>query len=523
MKCPKCGKDVELQNRQAGVDENGKPIFNEYAICRDCKKQWNLDKQKAKKAANTNASNHIQSKEKVHVKTEDVKGLRPVPSGPADKQDQAVKKDQADKSQINKMVNTPRSNKSQTDKNQDSREGIRSGVKKSVPGPASVTENQVPAGQKTVARAAGSVRNPETPGRITAPVTKAQGVGAEPAAPVRNKASANKNGSVSSKNNSNSSSVSPNKKAAADIHPRRLNKKAEAGKPSEAYESQETSTKAPSVTRPASPARRAASQKNHVADPESAKNVSGSSPAPKRRANPVDTGCAKQETKEKGQRYGNIPPEKVRVKREKAVKNNYDDMLAADPNKRPVKKKRPASDEQTVSGRGPASASGSQKKKGTSAQPAKKSPVIKEEPKPKFYMPRIILGIISIIAFAFFAYKGFLAGLNNISSGKESMAGTVYIALALCMLVSGLLLLIMRKKHTIFAFVLPMIFYIGGAVFAFFKRADDGFLLYGAIASAVLAVIFIVLTIVSISGNGDDYDDYDDPFEDGFEDDFKDD
>ena len=45
MRCPKCGKDVELQNKQVGVDENGKPIFNEYAICRDCKKQWNLDKQ----------------------------------------------------------------------------------------------------------------------------------------------------------------------------------------------------------------------------------------------------------------------------------------------------------------------------------------------------------------------------------------------------------------------------------------------------------------------------------------------
>lgn len=37
MRCPKCGKDVELQNKQVGVDENGKPIFNEYAICRDCK------------------------------------------------------------------------------------------------------------------------------------------------------------------------------------------------------------------------------------------------------------------------------------------------------------------------------------------------------------------------------------------------------------------------------------------------------------------------------------------------------
>ena len=51
MKCPKCGKDVILQKKQVGVDENGNPVLNEYAICKDCKKQWNLDKQRAKKSA----------------------------------------------------------------------------------------------------------------------------------------------------------------------------------------------------------------------------------------------------------------------------------------------------------------------------------------------------------------------------------------------------------------------------------------------------------------------------------------
>ena len=51
MKCPKCGKDVILQKKQVGVDDNGNPVLNEYAICKDCKKQWNLDKQRAKKAA----------------------------------------------------------------------------------------------------------------------------------------------------------------------------------------------------------------------------------------------------------------------------------------------------------------------------------------------------------------------------------------------------------------------------------------------------------------------------------------
>ena len=48
MKCPICGKEVELQNKQVGTDASGTPVFHEYAVCRDCKKQWDLDKQRAK-------------------------------------------------------------------------------------------------------------------------------------------------------------------------------------------------------------------------------------------------------------------------------------------------------------------------------------------------------------------------------------------------------------------------------------------------------------------------------------------
>ena len=51
MRCPICGKEVELQKKQVGVDETGEPVFNQYAVCRDCRKQWNLDKRRAKKTA----------------------------------------------------------------------------------------------------------------------------------------------------------------------------------------------------------------------------------------------------------------------------------------------------------------------------------------------------------------------------------------------------------------------------------------------------------------------------------------
>ncbi len=49
MKCPICGNKLEIKNKQIGTDNSGDPVFNEYAVCRDCKKQWNLDKQRAKK------------------------------------------------------------------------------------------------------------------------------------------------------------------------------------------------------------------------------------------------------------------------------------------------------------------------------------------------------------------------------------------------------------------------------------------------------------------------------------------
>ena len=44
MQCPICKKDLEIKNKKIGENEAGEAIYNEFAICRDCKKQWNLDK-----------------------------------------------------------------------------------------------------------------------------------------------------------------------------------------------------------------------------------------------------------------------------------------------------------------------------------------------------------------------------------------------------------------------------------------------------------------------------------------------
>ena len=70
MKCPICGKELEIRNKQIGVTDNGEPIFNEYAICRDCRKQWNLDKQRAKKAAAKKAAQAAPAEKTVPVKKE---------------------------------------------------------------------------------------------------------------------------------------------------------------------------------------------------------------------------------------------------------------------------------------------------------------------------------------------------------------------------------------------------------------------------------------------------------------------
>ena len=65
MKCPICEKDVELQKKQVGVDEQGTPIFHQYAICRDCKKQWDLDKQRARKAGSAQSASAAAARQPV--------------------------------------------------------------------------------------------------------------------------------------------------------------------------------------------------------------------------------------------------------------------------------------------------------------------------------------------------------------------------------------------------------------------------------------------------------------------------
>lgn len=428
MKCPICGKDVELQKKQVGTSENGDPIFNEYAICRDCKKQWNLDKQRAKKMAARKAAEEKKAEsagkvsEKPPVQAAEKAPVKPVKKQSAESAGKTKASRQSEDRPVQKHVKKPKTDAASREIPESSDNGSAEPLKKKVP-------------------------------------------------------------------------------------------------------------------------------------------VSGKKPVKKRSEHPQEHN-ASHETTEEEQRYGNIPPEHVRAKKEKAVRKGYEDMLAAGEKKKPVKKKRVHPEEEAATEthkkpvtrkakshsdtddetpKRPVSKKSAVRKAAEEDESAKKEAVKKKSPKkeelrkkkpepepeieeddyddedyddiPRFKAVRIILGILSLAGFAFFIYKGFVTGLNGGSDGSAS--GTTYIILALCMLVAAILYLILQNRNTIFAFLLPMLFYLGSTVVAFLQRGADMQLLISAIASAVLAVLSLILAIAS--RGGDDYDeedeDYDDPFE----------
>ena len=391
MKCPICGKELELRNKQIGTNENGDPIFNEYAICRDCKKQWNLDKQRAKRAAAKKAAQE-----------------------------------------------------------------------------ASAKKNEASAQETTQTR---EVQIKEAASKKEAPVKKA--------APKQN---------------------APEAKAAPEgkTAPKR---KAPAGNP---------------AARQEKPVRKSSAQ-----DAEAAEK-----PAPKRRPRPVDETVSEEHAKKpvrrrrpeeagpaEEKRYSNIPSEKVRAKHEKAARKSYGEMLETGTiDKKAVnKKKKKQLEDETGE---------IKRNRNYEAEADEYDDDEYYDDDPRFRPLRIILGILSLIGFGYLIYRGFVTGLADTTEGGSASFGTTFIILALCMLVSALLYFIMQKKNTIFAFLLPMVFYLGGSIFAFLQRGEDLQMLIAAIACAVLAVISLILAVTSrVGGYDDEEEDYDDAFEDDYADD----
>lgn len=385
MKCPICGKDLDLQNKQIGTSENGDPIFNEYAICHSCKKQWNLDKQRAKKIAAKKAA-----EEKAKAEAE--------------------------------------------------------------------------------ARAAEEKAKAEAAARAAEEKAKAEA--AARAAEEKAKADA-------------AARAAEEKRAARREAKARARKEAIARLAADKGISEEEAER---ILKERARARKAAAQK-------------------------AATDATATDNSEE-QKYGNIPAEEIRDKREKAVRKGYEDMLATDPDSKAAKKKKKEEAET-------AKAKEDVKSRKMDDYDDEKSSDDEDDDEyeyvdeyPRFRPGRIILGIISLLAFGFCIYKGFVTGLSTSGADVTSAPGMNYVIVALCMLITALLYFIMNNRDTLFAFLIPMIVYIGSAVFAFLKHGDEFELLILAGASGVLAVISLILAIASRGGDDyDDEDDYDDPFE----------
>ena len=540
MKCPICGKDVELQKKQVGVDEQGAPVFHQYAVCRDCKKQWDLDKQRARKAVPDTAVNTGKA-EAPPVQPEKDPGEHKGTASDASHKTGAVKK---------APVGSAAPEKKEPKKPAAAHpfpEGMpsRKAAAGAAPAEGKVSRKSAPGSNPAGGEAPGSVSG-KAPGdgeasRKAAPA-KAAGEGKAPRKPASQEASSERKVPRRLANETASAEERTPRKSADGAAPAeaRAARRAQAGGTSPEKRIRKPDGHKPSGEKAGTPRPASAKRPPAVASAEQAseKRPSGKPPVKKRAAgapvNPAAEHLAEGAPKRKAvrksmaesgeQRYGNIPPEKVRTKKEHAVRKGYEDMLSTDPNYKPVKKKRTLAEEEV------------QPVKKERPVPAKKRPDTKasledeyeeddeadyddtEYVTARFRVPRILFGIISVLAAGFFAYGGFFAGLENIASGSTVSTGTTFLIFAICMLVSGLMLLIMQNRNTILAFILPMIFYFGAAVFTFLKRGDDKMFLFCAIGGAVFGLIFLVLGIVSRNSDGyDDSDDYDDPFDDEYE------
>ena len=411
MKCPICGKDLDLQNKQIGTSENGDPIFNEYAICHSCKKQWNLDKQRAKKIAAKKAA-----EEKAKAEAE--------------------------------------------------------------------------------ARAAEEKAKAEAEARAAEEKAKAEA--AARAAEEKAKAEA--------------AARAAEEKAKAEAEARAAEEKAKAEAEARAAEERRAARREAKARARKEAIARLAADKG-ISEEEAERILKERARARKAAAQKAATDATATDNSEE-QKYGNIPAEEIRDKREKAVRKGYEDMLATDPDSKAAKKKKKEEAET-------AKAKEDVKSRKMDDYDDEKFSDDEDDDEyeyvdeyPRFRPGRIILGIISLLAFGFCIYKGFVTGLSTSGADVTSAPGMNYVIVALCMLVTALLYFIMNNRDTLFAFLIPMIVYIGSAVFAFLKHGDEFELLILAGVSGVLAVISLILAIASRGGDDyDDEDDYDDPFE----------
>lgn len=287
-------------------------------------------------------------------------------------------------------------------------------------------------------------------------------------------------------------------------------------------ESRTETEKKPVAEKPVSPKNEHREKKESVKEPQVKEEPVKKAPvkkAVKRRVPKEGSDSAAEE-----KRYSNIPPEKVRTKHETAARKGYKDMIATGTISKPSKKRSAQADDDTRIIEKGTVVKAERKKANLPSNPAtpKTEPVMEEydddyyEDTPRFRVMRVLLAVLSLSGFGYLIYRGFSAGLSSAENG--SVSGLTFVILALCLLVSSLLYFITLGTNSVFVFLLPILFYIGGGVLAFIKADGDFPLLVAAGFCAALAVLSLILAITSRDGG-----DYDDEYDDAFEDDYADD
>lgn len=354
MKCPICGKNVELRNKQVGIDEQGNPVFNQYAICKDCKKQWNLDKKRTQKTTAkkvTEKQDHTNTTEKATI--------------PA-KQDSTKK-----------VIRKPAA-KSVTEKAE-----IPAQEKKTAPTKQNPTQNKPVkqnSAKKVVRKPVAKTAVQKTEADIQAPIKKAAPTKQDSAKKVVRKPVAK-----TAAQKTDADIQTPVKKAA----PTKQDPTKKVVRKSDAKTvASKTDADVQTPVKKAAPTKKAV--KSDVAKKE---NTNRKSIAKK-----FDDTIIFESEKQK---LGNIPSEKVRSKKEQRVKQGYAEMLAVDPksteHKNPKAKKvekQPVHKEETL-----------------------EDNYNDYEPIVRFRALRVIFGIISILIAAFYAFNSYSSGLLESVTG----------------------------------------------------------------------------------------------------------
>lgn len=102
-----------------------------------------------------------------------------------------------------------------------------------------------------------------------------------------------------------------------------------------------------------------------------------------------------------------------------------------------------------------------------------------------YRIPRLVLGLISLLLSLFIVFQSFAAGIFNALSANGEVSGTAGFLLACMMLVAGILTLCLKKRVSAPAFLVPAGFYLAGAVIAAANAGSYGDLKIWSAAAAL--------------------------------------